>query len=77
MSRMTPISRKEFIRRLKALGFEGPFHGGKHDFMRRPSDRLKLALPREDAKSREIGVELQKRILREIGVSTQEWLSRG
>ena len=74
MARMGPVSRNALIRRLKHLGFEGPYHGGKRDFMRRPSDQLKLALPRADAKSREIGVELQKRMLREIGVSTGEWL---
>lgn len=73
MSRMTPLSRKELIRRLRRLGFDGPYHGGKHDFMLRTSDRMRLALPREDAKSREIGIELQKRILREIGVSTGQW----
>jgi predicted RNA binding protein YcfA (HicA-like mRNA interferase family) len=70
---MAPIKRREMIRRLQALGFEGPFPGSKHDAMRRPQDRLRVALPREDAKSREIGVELQKRILREIGVSTEVW----
>ena len=75
MARMTPITRKEAIRRLKLLTFEGPFAGGRHDFMRRPSNQLKVPLPRADAKSREIGVELQKRILREIGVSTQEWMN--
>ena len=75
MPRMVPITRKIFIQRLKMLDFDGPFHGGKHDFMRRPSDQLKIALPRADAKSREIGVELQKRILREIGVTTKEWIT--
>lgn len=75
MARMVPLSRRELIRRLRVLGFEGPHSGGKHDFMRRPSDQMKLALPRADAKSREIGVELQKRILRESGVTTEKWLS--
>jgi hypothetical protein len=28
-----PIKRHEFIRRLKALGFEGPVRGTRHDFM--------------------------------------------
>jgi len=75
MRGMRPISRRELIRRLEELGFEGPWPGGKHDFMRRPSDQLRLALPRADAKSREIGIELQKRIPREIGVRTAQWLS--
>jgi hypothetical protein len=70
---MVPIARKELIRRLRRLRFDGPYHGGKHDFTLRTSDRMRLVLPREDAKSREIGTELQKRILREIGVSTGQW----
>ncbi|NLE61677.1 MAG: type II toxin-antitoxin system HicA family toxin [Planctomycetes bacterium] len=75
MSRMAPITRKELTRRLQKLGFEGPFPGGRHDFMRRSTDRLKVALPRADAKSREIGVELQKRILREVGATSREWMA--
>jgi len=72
---MAPITRKELTRRLQKLGFEGPFPGGRHDFMRRSTDRLKVALPRADAKSREIGVELQKRILREVGATSREWMA--
>ena len=77
MASMGPISRRELIKRLSALAFDGPFHGSRHDYMRRPTYQLKVPLPRADAKSREIGVELQKRILREIGVSTKEWLALG
>lgn len=75
MSQLGPIKRKELIRRLKALGFEGPYGGARHDVMRRSADQAKVPIPRDDAKSREIGVPLQKRILLEIGVSTQEWVS--
>jgi hypothetical protein len=33
--RLNPASRREFIQKLKAEGFEGPFPGGKHQWMRR------------------------------------------
>jgi predicted RNA binding protein YcfA (HicA-like mRNA interferase family) len=33
MAGWQPIKRREFIRRLKALGFEGPFRGTRHEFM--------------------------------------------
>ncbi len=33
MSRWTPCKRRDFIRRLKALGFDGPFAGTRHSFM--------------------------------------------
>jgi hypothetical protein len=33
MSRWTPCKRREFIRRLRALGFGGPLTGTRHSFM--------------------------------------------
>jgi hypothetical protein len=33
MAGWQPIKRREFIRRLRALGFEGPFFGTRHQFM--------------------------------------------
>ena len=33
MSRWTPCNRRDFIRRLKALGFDGPLAGTRHSFM--------------------------------------------
>ena len=33
MSRWTPCKRGDFIRKLRRLGFEGPFRGTRHQFM--------------------------------------------
>lgn len=33
MSRWRPCKRREFIRRLRNLGFDGPFSGTRHQFM--------------------------------------------
>jgi hypothetical protein len=33
MNRWNPCRRSLFIRRLQALGFEGPYSGSKHQFM--------------------------------------------
>ena len=33
MPRWRPIKRREFIRKLRLLGFTGPFHGTRHDFL--------------------------------------------
>ena len=30
---MKPVKRKEFIDKLKRIGFQGPFSGSKHEFM--------------------------------------------
>lgn len=33
MSRWTPCKRADFIRKLRQLGFDGPFSGTRHQFM--------------------------------------------
>lgn len=33
MAGWKPIKRREFVRRLRALGFTGPFRGTRHDFL--------------------------------------------
>jgi hypothetical protein len=45
MPNLNPVSRRELVRKLKALGFEGPFPGGKHQWMRRVICALRLPIP--------------------------------
>jgi len=33
MSRWTPCKRPDFVRRLRKLGFDGPYSGTRHQFM--------------------------------------------
>ncbi|WP_342451552.1 type II toxin-antitoxin system HicA family toxin [Acetomicrobium sp.] len=40
---MNSISRRELVKRLKTLGFAGPYSGGRHSFMKRGP--LKLMVP--------------------------------
>jgi hypothetical protein len=42
VSRWTPCSRREFIRRLRQLGFDGPFSGTRHQFMLYEGRRLAI-----------------------------------
>jgi len=64
-----PISRRELIRGLRALGFEGPFSGGRHQFMLR--GEVVVAIP--NPHGRDIGVGLLSRVLRQAGVTRSEW----
>lgn len=73
MSRLAPVSRTELVHRLRNLGFDGPFIGGSHQFMVRGSVRLIIPNPHRQ----EIGLDLLTRILRQAGVSREEWLSAG
>ncbi len=42
MSRWTPCKRREFIRRLRLLGFDGPFSGSRHQFLVFGENRLTI-----------------------------------
>jgi predicted RNA binding protein YcfA (HicA-like mRNA interferase family) len=71
MTRIVPVSRRELIQRLRRLGFEGPFTGGRHEFMVRREVRLVVPNPHRQ----EISTDLLVRILRQAGVSREEWLA--
>jgi predicted RNA binding protein YcfA (HicA-like mRNA interferase family) len=66
-----PISRANLIRALRALGFAGPFTGGRHAFMVRGDRRL--AIPNQHGGV--IGVNLLGRMLRQAGITRAEWES--
>jgi predicted RNA binding protein YcfA (HicA-like mRNA interferase family) len=64
-----PISRREFIQSLRRLGFSGPFAGGRHDIMLRGTQRVTVPNPH----SGDIGRDFLGRILRQVGISREEW----
>lgn len=39
MAGLRPLKRRDFIRKLRALGFDGPYSGTRHQFMRLGSNR--------------------------------------
>ena len=60
MNRWTPCKRREFIRRLRLLGFDGPFSGTRHQFLVYEDNRL--AIPSND----EYSVPQLRVMLREV-----------
>ena len=42
MNRWTPCKRLDFIRRLRKLGFDGPYSGTRHQFMIYQNHRLSI-----------------------------------
>ncbi len=71
MARLSPVSRREFIRRLRDLGFDGPYSGGRHEFMLRADRRLILPNPHRQT----VSADLLTRLLRQAGITRQEWES--
>jgi len=67
-----PISRRRLVKSLRDLGFEGPFSGGRHEFMTR--EDVVLTIPNPHAG--DIGIGLLTRVLRQAGISRSEWEGR-
>jgi predicted RNA binding protein YcfA (HicA-like mRNA interferase family) len=64
-----PIKRKDLIRALEQAGFDGPHAGGKHEFVVKGNLRLTLPNPHHS----EISKDLLSRILKQAGISREEW----
>jgi hypothetical protein len=60
VSQWVPSKRREFIRKLRKLGFNGPFVGTRHHFMVYAENRL--AIP----SNREYSIPQLKMMLREV-----------
>lgn len=71
MPSLIPVSRRELVRKLGVLGFEGPFPGGKHQWMRLNGLRVTIPNPHGGA----IDPGLIRRILRQAGITIDDWLS--
>jgi predicted RNA binding protein YcfA (HicA-like mRNA interferase family) len=69
MPRLGPIRRRDLIRYLKRLGFEGPYSGGKHQFMVRDDITVRLPNPHQG----DIGQEFLARILRQARIDREQW----
>lgn len=70
MPELPPVPRRKFNQRLHELGFDGPFSGGKHPQMRRGS--VTLVIPNEH--EGDFGPGFLSRLLRQAGISREEWL---
>lgn len=71
MPNLGPVSRRELVRKLKALGFRGPFPGGKHQWMQRAG--LRVTIPNLHRSAIDPG--LIRRILRQAGITLDDWQS--
>lgn len=63
------ISRKELIRKFRALGYTGPFSGGKHQFMVKGKQKIRIPNPHMN----DVSVGLLREILRQAGIPSEEW----
>jgi predicted RNA binding protein YcfA (HicA-like mRNA interferase family) len=76
MPALTPCKRREFIRKLRALGYDGPFAGGNHQSMSRSARAKKpsaqsITVPNTDLDD----VGLLKRILRNANIDQDDFIN--
>jgi predicted RNA binding protein YcfA (HicA-like mRNA interferase family) len=64
-----PIKRRDLIHHLRQFGFDGPYVGGRHQFMVKGQLRLVIPNPHKN----EITAALLSRILRQAGIERSEW----
>jgi predicted RNA binding protein YcfA (HicA-like mRNA interferase family) len=69
MPAIKPIKQKELIHYLRKLDFNGPYSGGKHQFMVRGDLRIRIPNPHK----KEIGKNLLKLILKEAEIPKEKW----
>lgn len=67
MGKLYPVSHRDLLSKLRQ--FESPYSGGKHLFMIRKD--LRLTIPNPHGKL--IGIDLLARILKQAGISREEW----
>jgi hypothetical protein len=68
MAEWKPVKRREFVRRLRLLGFGGPFRGTRHEFMVRSHRRQTIpsnaeyAVPQLRVLLRQVGAIIGRRM---------------
>ena len=73
MSRWSPCKRRDFIRKLRQTGFEGPYSGARHQFLVFRQQRLTVP------SNPEYSVPQLRMMLREVeviigrGITAEEW----
>jgi predicted RNA binding protein YcfA (HicA-like mRNA interferase family) len=70
--RLVPCSRAEFIRKLRRLGYDGPFAGGKHAHMTKAGNQP-VIIP--NPHQGDISVALLAKILRDAGIDRDAFLA--
>jgi predicted RNA binding protein YcfA (HicA-like mRNA interferase family) len=72
MPKLSPLSHTKLIKGLRIFGFEGPYGGGKHLYMLKGN--LRLAIP--NPHKQEISIDLLTRILKQAGITREEWMEK-
>jgi len=70
MPELSPLSRRILIKKLRKLDFSGPYSATRHQYLERNKEKVFIPNPH----GKEIGLPIIKQIVRQIGISNQEFL---
>ena len=63
------ISRRKLIKNFRVLGFDGPYSGGKHEFMKKKSLKIRIPSPHKG----DISAGLINEILKQAEINKNIW----
>jgi predicted RNA binding protein YcfA (HicA-like mRNA interferase family) len=69
-AKLAPVTWIKLVTKLRSLGFDGPFQGGKHPYMIKEDLVLTIPNPHRN----EISTDLLSRILKQARISREQWL---
>ena len=64
---LKPLHRRDLIKKLKNLWWEGPYSGGRHDHMYFSETGVKITIPNVHS-AKDIAIPLQKLIIKELDI---------
>lgn len=70
MPKLSPVSRRILIRKLRKLNFSGPFSATRHEYMKRNGEKIFIPNPH----GKDIGVPIIKSIINQVGISNEAFL---
>jgi len=69
MPKLLPLPRRILIRKLRKLGFSGPYPATRHEYMERDDEKIFIPNPH----GKDIGLPIIKKIIQQLKISNQEF----
>lgn len=71
MPKLTPLPRRTLIKKLRALGFDGPHVATRHEYMRKDGQKIFIPNPHGS----DIGIPILKAIIKQVGVDRDTFIN--
>jgi len=70
MPKLGPLSWSHFVKRMKGLGFKGPYQEGSHPYMIKGD--LSITIPNPHGE--DLSLDLLSRVLKQAGIKRSDWV---